>query len=142
MSWFNRRVRNEKKKCPDFFLSAAAEMTGDLETTRSCWAKARLRDDFRDDYMLIEVAPPAVEGGPETTELLISTRHKGPSLFPLKELPIDVYITRILDRSISGTLVFNKSQVQLIGWGRLFRSAEESDLEREKYRRMNSPRGL
>jgi len=84
--------------------------------------------------MLIDVAPPVVsKENQDVTELLISTRHVGFSLFPLKGLPLDVYIARVRDQRIVGTLTFTKGQVELIGWGRIFRTAEEADLERKKF---------
>ena len=107
-------------------------MRGDLSTPRACWTLGRLRDEVRDDYMLIEVEP-AVIGqnygldSQDITSLVISTRHRGFSLFPITAWPSHVYITRILDQSITKTLVFTGSQVELIGWGMIFRTENEAN---------------
>jgi hypothetical protein len=123
---------------PDFFLSAAGEMRGDLATIRACWSKARLRDEVRDDYMLIEVDPPVIGqqfglGDQDVTELIISTRHKGFTLFPVTEWPSHVYVTRMLDQFVAQTLVFTGDQVELIGWAEIFLTRAEAEKESAKF---------
>ena len=117
-----------------FFLSAAGEMRGDLSTTRVCWIRGRLRDEIRDDYMLIEIEPPLIGqayglGDRDITNLLISSHLQGFTLFPIREWPCHVYITRILDESITKTLVFTKGQVEMIGWGAIYRTIEEANAQ-------------
>jgi hypothetical protein len=126
-----RHFESAMKKDADFFLSAAGEMRGDLATPRACWAKRRLRDDVRDDYMLIEIEPPLLGqnyglGSENITELIISTRLQGFSLFPIYHLPCEVYVARILDRKITLTMKFNGGQVELIGWATIFRTLDEA----------------
>jgi hypothetical protein len=119
---------------PDFFLTAAGEMTGDLATVRACWSKARLRDEIRDDYMLIEVDPPVIGqryglGDQDITELILSTHFSGFTLFPVAEWPSHVYIGRMLDQSVTQNLVFTRGQVELIGWGMIFPTRAEAEME-------------
>jgi hypothetical protein len=119
-------------KCPDCFLSAAGEMRGDLALPRACWFKNRLKDGVRDDYMLIEIEPPILGqpyglGSESITELIISTRHQGLTLFPATHWPCDVYVARILDSSIVQARVFGRDQVELIGWAELFQTLEEAN---------------
>jgi hypothetical protein len=119
------------KNKPDFFLSGAGEMTGDLSNPRACWTKGRLRDEVRDDHMLVEIEPPLIGqtyglGGHDITNLIISSRHQGYSLFPIGEWPCHVYIARILDESITKTLVFTREQVEVIAWGMIFPTIEEA----------------
>jgi hypothetical protein len=106
-------------------------MRGDLAVPRACWTRGRLRDEVRDDYMLVDVEPPVIGqnyglGGEDITSMLISTRHRGFTLFPITEWPSHVYITRILDLSIVTTLFFTGCQVELIGWGMIFRTENEA----------------
>lgn len=122
------------KKRPDFFMSAAGEVTGDLATPRACWTKGRLRDEIRDDHMLIEIDPPLIGqiyglGGQDITNLIISARYHGSTLFPVREWPCHVYIARILDESIAKTLAFKKEQVEVIAWGMIFPSIEEANAQ-------------
>jgi hypothetical protein len=123
---------------PDFFLSAAGEMRGDLATVRACWSKGRLRDDVRDDYMLIEVDPPVIGqehrlGDQNITELIISTHFSGFTLFPITEWPSHVNIGRMLDQSVAQTRVFTRGQVELIGWAMIFPTRAEAEAEVAKF---------
>ncbi len=127
------------KAKPDFFLSAAGESEG-LAHPRCCWEKARLRDAVRDDHMLIEIEPALVGqsyalGGHDITELIISTRYEGSSLFPIEEWPCHVYIARILDDAVASTLTFTRNQVEIIAWGMIFRTLDEANAHARKFQR-------
>ena len=117
---------------PDFFLSAAGESRGDLARVRGCWKIARIKEkDGRDDYLLVKVEPviigqPYGLGSDDLSELLLSTRLNGHSLFPVKEWPCHVYITRLLDHRGLENQAFDSGQVEMIGWGTIFRDEEEA----------------
>jgi hypothetical protein len=120
------------KRNPDFFLSAASEMRGDLAAVRACWTEGRLRDSVRDDYMLVGIEPPVVGqhyglGGEDITELVISARWTGYSLFPVTKWPSAVYVGRILDKAVIGSQTFAAGQIEMIGWGMIFRTADEAE---------------
>jgi hypothetical protein len=112
----------------DFFLSCAGEYEP-LTEPRACWPKARLRNEIRDDYMLIEIRPPLI-GQPfgladkDITQLVISTRFVGETLYPITRWPVSVYVSRILDETILRPLSFEKNQVELIAWGMIFKTLE------------------
>jgi hypothetical protein len=115
---------------PDFFLSTAGE-NQELSSPRACWAKGRLRDQVRDDYLLIEIEPPLIGqmyglGDQDIIRLLLSTRFEGTSLFPFKDWPCHVFVARILDDVITKTLVFTLGQVELIAWGTIFRTLDDA----------------
>ena len=115
---------------PDFFLSTAGE-TDLLAVPRACWARARLSDCVRDDYMAIDIDPPlpwkrSCLGVVDVTQLLISTRLHGQTLYPIAEWPVFVYIARIIDSRILIMHAFKPGQVELIAWGALFRTLEEA----------------
>jgi hypothetical protein len=118
------------KQPPDFFMSAAGEYEP-LAAPRACWQKARLRDEARDDYMLIEIEP-ALDGqrfglgGTDVTSLIISSRHRGQTLYPISEWPSFVYVARVLDDAILRSFTFTRDQVELIAWGTLFRTLEQA----------------
>lgn len=117
-------------KKPDFFLSAAGEHA-ELSNPRACWVKSRLKDDVRDDYMLIEIEPPLIGqryglGGRDITHLIIATRHQGFTLFPITEWPSYVYIFRVLDETIIGETSFTPNQVEMIAWGMIYRMLDEA----------------
>ena len=120
------------------FLTTAGEFKL-LSKPRACRFVQRLRDRNRDDYMLVEIDPPLVGqyfglGGKDITTLLLSTRHKGFSLFPPTSWPMDVYVARITDPGVTKVGRFMPDQVQLIAWGLVFndlRQAEEHARELE-----------
>jgi hypothetical protein len=90
-----------------------------------------MRDELRDDYMLIEIAPALAGqifglGSADISMLIISSRHCGRTLFPVSEWPSYVYVARMLDDSIASSLEFTRSQVELIAWGSLFRTLEQA----------------
>jgi hypothetical protein len=122
-------------RAPDFFMSTAGEYSP-LAAPRACWQRARLRDAVRDDYMLVEIEPALKDrrfglGATDITRLLLSTRHRGQTLFPVSEWPSSVYVTRIVDDTVLDTGMFTPGQVELIAWGALFRTREEAwDLAR------------
>ena len=122
------------KTKPDFFLYAGGEVTGDLAIPRACWTRGRLRDQIRDDHMLIEIEPPLIGqtyglGGRDIANFIISSRHEGTTLFPVKEWPCHVYVARILDESIDKTLAFTREQVEVIAWGMIFPTVEEANAQ-------------
>ena len=124
---------------PDFFLSAAGEMRGDLTTPRQCWVKSRLRDSDRDDYFLIEVNPPVIGqeyglGSSDISELILSARWQGHSLHPLSSTSCSVYISRMLDDQVKETLAITKGQLELIGWGMVFDSVDKAILHADQFR--------
>lgn len=117
-------------KSPNFYLSAAGEFEP-LREPRACWSICRLHDSIRDDYMLVEITPPLIGqifglGDKDISLLILSTRHKGFTLFPITEWPCSVYVTRILDDRILETKSFNVEQVQLIAWAILYHTYEEA----------------
>jgi len=126
-------------RLPDFFISTAGEYQP-LATPRGCWQKSRLRDDVRDDYMLIEIMP-VLEGqlfglgAANIGHLIISSRHRGQTLFPISEWPSFVYVARILDDTVVKAPAFTQKQVELIAWGTLFRTREEGTDHATRFQR-------
>lgn len=117
-------------KPPDFYLSAAGEYVP-LASPRACWQRARLRDRLRDDYMLIEIEPALTDerlsiASPGTKLLIIASRHRGQTLFPISEWPSFVYVARILDDSVLRSGALGTNQSELIAWGELFPTREEA----------------
>jgi hypothetical protein len=89
-----------------------------------------LHDELRDDYMLVDIDPPLPGqrfglGGSDVTSLVISSRHRGQTLYPVSEWPSHVYVARIVDNKIPASAL-SKGQVELIAWGAIFRSLREA----------------
>jgi hypothetical protein len=98
---------------------------------RACWRKARLRDPYRDDWMLVAIEPPVIGqpyglGDEDIYHLLLATRHQGQGLFPVSQWPAHVYVVRLLNKSILDQQEFDNPQTQLIDWGVLHRTYEDA----------------
>lgn len=122
---------------PDFFLSAAGE-NEDLSSPRACWVKARLKDEVCDHHLLIEIEPSLIGqwyglGSKEINNLILSPRYEGDSFFPIKQWPCHVYIARILDDTVMETLMFTRTQVEIIAWGMIFRTFDEANAHANKF---------
>ena len=114
---------------PDFAL--CTEGRDDLSYPRGCWQRKRLRDNIRDDYLLVDIAPPITGqryglGNNDITQLILATRHQGVTLFPVNEWPAHVYVYRILNEAILRQKTFQAHQVEMITWGIIFRSLREA----------------
>jgi hypothetical protein len=77
--------------------------------------------------MLIEIKPELIGqsfgfADKNITQLIISARFEGYTLYPITRWPVPVYITRILDDAILATRFFKQNQVELIAWGTIFRT--------------------
>lgn len=109
-----------KTQKPDFFLTTEGEYSP-LAEPRACWNRGRLRDDRRDDYMLVEIDPPFVDPlagiAQATSRLLLSSKFEGTSIYEKIRAPLPVYVAHILDHSIIRSGYFGKEQVALIAWG-------------------------
>jgi len=117
-------------RSPEFFMSTAGEYRP-LAGARACWTISRLRDEVRDDYMLIAIEPVLDGqrfglGATEIGQLIISTRVLGQTLFPISQWPAFVYVTRALDDAVLVSQVFTRQQVELVAWGALFRTRDQA----------------
>lgn len=117
-------------KPPDFYLTTAGEYEP-LAAPRACRQRARLHDELRDDYMLVDIEPPLPGqrlglGGYDVTSLVLSSRHRGQTLYPVSEWPTYVYVAHVLDNEIPSSGMLSKGQLKLIAWGAIFRSLREA----------------
>jgi hypothetical protein len=108
---------------PDFFLASSEGYR--LEEPRSCKRVKRLRSDDRDDLLLVEIDPPLIGqpyglGGRDIDTLLVATRHKGDSLFPIKEWPVFVHVARLLIPNAEGREHIHGDEFESIGWAELY----------------------
>ena len=134
-----RPVLTLMKQAPEFFITTAGEY-GPLAEPRACWPRARLSDEIRDDYMLIEIDPALIGqpfglGATDIRDLIISTRLEGCTLFSISKWPTLVYVARILDDAVLRARTFTGGQVELIAWGALLRTHEEAACYAASFRR-------
>lgn len=114
---------------PDFFLASSESYR--LVEPRSCTRIKRVRSDNRNDLLLVKVAPPIIGqlyglGGRDIDTLLIATRHKGDSLFPIRKWPVCVHVARLLIKNPERREQIHDNEFASIAWAELYRTEEDA----------------
>src|ERR1700733_2257038 len=116
---------------PTFFLSSAGESRR-LAEPRACWAIRRMKDSMRDDYMLVAIEPPLQQesgiGFIDLYKLIIATRFKNRSLYPIVSWPCHIFVFRPLREDVTNGTQFDSGNVRLTAWAMLFKTAAEANL--------------
>jgi len=110
----------------DFYLASSEGYN--LEDPRQCFRIRRLAGDHRDDFLLARIDPPLIGqlygmGGQDLDELVLVTRHKGASLFPIAEWPVYVHVVRPLV-PVAGRDRLHDNEIESIGWAELYETEE------------------
>ena len=110
---------------PNFFLASSEGYR--LEEPRSCKRVKRLRSDTRDDLLLVKIEPPLIGqpyglGGKDIDTLIVATRHKGDSLFPIKEWPVFVHVARLLIDNPEKREKIRDDEFESIAWAELYQT--------------------
>lgn len=112
-----------------YFLSSLDYKT--FSVTRKCVFQKRLRFRTGKDCVLVRVSPPVIGQAYGTGEdinlLVIAARHEGKGLFPIEEFPCFVFITRPLIDDIEAHEEIGKEDVEILGWGELYRTRADAD---------------
>ena len=108
---------------PDFFLASSEGYH--MEEPRSCQRIKRLRSSNRDDLLLVKIEPPLIGqpfglGARDIDTLIIATRHKGDSLFPIKEWPVFVHVARLLIENPDNREQVSDNEFESIAWAELY----------------------
>ncbi|HEX8599211.1 MAG TPA: hypothetical protein VF952_11930 [Chloroflexia bacterium] len=119
---------------PDFYL--AATEVHELQEPVKCWRvkrlrrKARwfqyftLRPELRNDYLLIKTEPAFHIGDRATNEILVSS--KGPTLFPITEWPVFVYVLETAVPNLKDRQDILDSELRVVDWAGLFPTEEDA----------------
>jgi hypothetical protein len=113
----------------DFFLASSEGYQ--LTEPRSCKRIKRVRSDNRDDLLLVKVEPPLIGqvyelGGQDIDTLLIATRHKGDSLFPIRRWPVFVHVARLLIENPERREQIHDNEFESVAWAELYRTEEDA----------------
>ncbi len=113
----------------EVYLSSLESKT--FEPTRKCRFLKKLIFDTGKECMLVELDPP-VNGqdfgiSEDIKRVVLSSRHEGDSLFPVKEFPCFVFITTSLVEDITACERITNSDLQILAWGELYRTASDAD---------------
>jgi hypothetical protein len=120
-----------------FFLSAAGESV-ELAKPRECWEINRMRSAARDDYMMISMEPPYRQpsgiGYRDVYKLIIATRFKGYSLYPITSWPCHVFVFLTADENIAaGPDEVRPDQIRNVAWAMLFQTFAEAETHAKKF---------
>lgn len=113
------------KQAPDFYMTSSEDHR--LKPLRKCYSIKRFRAVRRDDYLLISVSPPLDCNAfgltdIELNQLVIGTRHKGASLFPIRKWPVQVYVLHLLVENFTEYDTIPDDKLVLLGWAELYDS--------------------
>ncbi len=65
-------------------------------------------------------------GGEDISDIIVSPRYEGDSLFPIQRYPVAIHIYRPLDQGVFARERFKPEEIEMIAWGELYRTAEEA----------------
>ena len=102
-----------------------------LNRVRKCFTIKRFLTEGRDDYLFIQISPSlnAREysiADDQISKLIIATRDKGISLFPIIKWPVRVYIIRVLIENPEERDVLKDDELELIDWAELYETEESA----------------
>lgn len=114
---------------PDFYLASTEGY--DLEEPRKCWKVRRLSTSDRDDLLLIRIDPPLIGqkyglGGCDIDCVIVATRHKGYTLFPITEWPVYVHVARLLVDLPENRSELQATEFESIAWAELYKTEEDA----------------
>jgi hypothetical protein len=110
----------------DFYIASSEGYQ--MDSPRRCKAIKRLRGVDRDDYLLIAIDPPLNGqvfglGGRDLDQVIIATRHRGDSLFPINAWPVFVHVARLLV-PYEGQDAVGNDEVESFAWAELYPTEE------------------
>jgi len=119
-------------KAPDFYLASTEGY--DMDVPRRGWRVKRMSTPERDDLLLARIDPPLPGqeyglGANYIDLVLLATRHKGTSLFPITEWPAFVHVARPLVNDVESRNSLLDSELQNIAWAELYRTEEDARLK-------------
>jgi hypothetical protein len=112
-----------------YFLSSLESTK--FSVTRECVFQKRLRFRTGKECVLVKVTPPVIGQeygiGEDIDFFVITNRHEGMGLSPIKEFPCFVFIARPLIDDIEAREEIGKEDVEVVAWGELYRTKADAD---------------
>jgi hypothetical protein len=122
-----RRSSSDSDTQEVLFLSSLESTR--FEPVRNCVLVRRLRFDSGKECALVRLDPPVIGQDFDSAEdidlFLVTPRHEGARLFPVSEFPLFVFIG-LPSEDVVGADVVTAKDVVVIGWGELYRTAEDA----------------
>lgn len=101
-------------------------------TWRCCTIRLkRLASESRDDLLLIEIDPPLPGqkyglGNRDLDVVVVATRHRDASLFPINEWPVSVHVAHVLTDNLRTRNTVREEELESIAWAELYKSEENA----------------
>ena len=109
---------------PDFYLASTDSEV--LEEPRRCWRIKRVATGHRDNLLMTRIDPPIPPlkywDNLSINLVLLATRHRGASLFPINEWPVYVHVARPLVDNPESRDRFLEGEFASMLWGELYRT--------------------
>lgn len=85
----------------------------------------------RDDLLLVKISPPVIaerHGSRvhNVDTVLLATRHKGGSLFPIIEWPVSVHVIRPLIDDVERRDKLESGEFENIAWAEVYKSEDDA----------------
>ena len=116
---------------PDFYLASTDSKI--LEEPRRCWQVKRVTAGRRHDLLMARIDPPLppLEYRDNLTInlVLLATRHRGASLFPINEWPVYVHVARPLVDNPESRDKFLEGEFTSMLWGELYRTEHDARIK-------------
>lgn len=97
---------------------------------RECRLIRRMSFDTEKQCALVKIEPPVIgqdfAQGADIDTVLLTNRHEGETLFPISDFPCFVFICRPLIEGIESREIVTKDDMEIIGWGELYRSQNDA----------------
>jgi hypothetical protein len=114
---------------PDFYLASSEGY--EMEEPRKCKRLKRLCSESRGDLLLIQIEPPLIGqkyglGRKDIDIVVIATRHKEDSLFPITEWPVFVHVARLLVDNAQEKENVRDNELETIAWAELYQTEDDA----------------
>ncbi len=102
-----------------------------FKPVRKCRFLKQIYFDTGKECALVNVSP-SINGqdfgvNNDIDVLILTSRHEGVTLFPVSEFPCFVFIVRSLLPSVESIEYITKKDVEIIGWGEIYRSYHDAE---------------
>jgi len=109
---------------PDFYMASSE---GHLAAVHKCFKIKRLHLKDRDDLLLIHIEPPLLGirynlPHEEIDNLMIASRHRGETLFPIAKWPVSVYVLVPLIDDLEEMNELKENEYKLIAWAEIYQT--------------------
>lgn len=119
-------------KDPDFYLASSEGY--ELEEPRRCWRIKRLTAANRKDLLLVRIDPSLIGqkyglGDRDIDTIIVATRYKEDTLFPIKKWPVFVHIARLLIDSPEEKASLREDEFESIAFAELYQTEQDARLK-------------